>query len=150
MHLYGKQRAHTHTPHTPHTHTWQVVPLACSGCIFNCVLHIWIVFIYLNSQLHFSHYFCYYTDAFNDAIAGLGVCVCVCPCVYAHYLCIGGWLCQLVACVFAAFLCIFKGAEQTVVYLSLSLPLFVHYYCLFCLQQRVNMPARCCVYAAYT
>lgn len=145
----NKQQTHTHT----RIHTGKLAASSC--CIFNCVLHIWIVFIYLNSQLHFSHYFCYYTDAFNDSIV-VCVCVWVCTRVCAHYLCIGGWLSQHGSCVFCVQLFFAYLRQQTGVLCWLHLPLSFHsshspfssrslclcVVCIIivcCMQQRVNI-----------
>lgn len=124
MHLCCKgTRRQANNKHT-NTHREKLAASAC--CIFNCVLHIWIVFIYLNSQLHFSHYFCYYTDAFNDSIA---VCVrtCVCECVHAcvRSLFMHRWVAfpaRLLCLLCAAFLCIFKAADRSPLLTSPSSP----------------------------
>lgn len=118
----NKQQTHTHT----NTFKGKLAASACS--IFNCVLHIWIVFIYLNSQLHFSHYFCYYTDAFNDSIA---VCVrtCVCECVHAcvRSLFMHRWVAsQLGSCVFCVQLFFAYLRQQTGVLCWLHLPLLLN------------------------
>lgn len=173
MHLCckGTNKQQTNKKQT-HTHRGKLAASAC--CIFNCVLHIWIVFIYLNSQLHFSHYFCYNTDAFNDSIA-VCVRVCVPVCVHAcvRSLFMHRWVAfpaRLLCLLCAAFLCIFKAADRSPLLTSSSSPaqflplsrclclcVCVCIIIVCCMQQRVNISiySACLqmlmlIYATYT